>query len=62
MVIYFCNHLTNHSLNESGTYFSQISYSAVSEICKGLTIEMNNNKKLKKDIDEMGALLSNVKT
>jgi chromosomal replication initiation ATPase DnaA len=60
--IYFYKHLTNNSLTKIGNYFSSISYSAVSQICKRLTIEMDNNKKPKKDIDEIGTVLSNVKT
>ncbi len=62
IAIYFCKHLTNHSLNEIGNYFSSITYSAVSQICKRLTIEMGRNKQLKNDIEKIESILSNIKT
>ena len=62
IAIYFCKKLTNAPLGEIGDYFSGISYSAVSQVCKRIINEMNENETFASDVNKIEAILSNVKT
>ncbi len=62
VAVYFCKQFTNDTQHEIGKYFFGMSYSGVSQICKRIKVEFKSDKQLKKEINTLEIILSNVKT
>lgn len=62
IAVYFCERLTNNSQKQIGQFFSDISYSAISQISRRIRLEIEKDSRFKKEINGLGIILSNVKT
>jgi putative transposase len=60
IAVYFCQRLTHDTQNEIGEYFSGISYSGISQICKRMKVEIESKKGIKKMMNDLEVVLSNV--